>query len=426
MASTSTIKYTSLLIAKAQGLKLKEMLCATCEKTSGLGIYEGITLTLVCAWCASSSTWDDGKSLVCLSKAKELFPLITPKRLKTLGSTARRNPCYKNATPMHMYSLAELIVLGRRVEHGLRLSTALLKKKRQERLERMVRLHGVTPASAQMHQSLFGHIFGDYIWADRPTKKLHELKYRFSAQQVSVQMCPADPVCAMNHIENRQITRPQWERDFDQTVADFERSLFLTARVFRLEGLSIARYICPAQLSQLKNGSLNSISASVERLKKNAPRMLRMALRSLKFDKCEVERMMSCPAMKTRIRRCMEYAHDPETVSRKMAAFWLTRTDRKHRRQILQSAMGKKGLQIRADSVYCHDFVYGGIDVDLDEIVGIQYITRELFDLGGPRFWSANHDTCESAFRQALLENGNDIDNSINIGLGKCTRRRRW
>lgn len=215
-----------------------------------------------------------------------------------------------------MYSLAELIVLWRRVEHGLQLSTALLKKKRQERLERMVRLHGVTPASAQMHQSLFRHIFGDYIWANRPTKKLHELKYRFSAQLVSVQMCPVDPVCAMNYIENRQITRPQWERDFDKTVADFERSLFLTARVFRLEGLSIARYICPAQLSQLKNGTLNGIPASVERLKKNAPRMLRMALRRLKFDKCEVERMISCPAMKTRIRRCMEYAHDPNCFSK--------------------------------------------------------------------------------------------------------------
>lgn len=61
----------------------------------------------------------------------------------------------------------------------------------------------------------------------------------------------------------------------------------------------------------------------------------------------------------------------------------MTKNDRKHRHQVLHGAMDKKGLEIRDDSVYCHDYIHGVVDVDLDEIVGIQYITGELFDSGG-------------------------------------------
>lgn len=149
-----------------------------------------------------------------------------------------------------------------------------------------------------------------------------------------------------------------------------------------------------------------------------------MSLRGLGFDSTEIERMIGCSP--TRVRRCFKYAHDPETVATKISEFWTTREDRKHRRQILEAAMNKKGLEIRDDSVFCHDFICGLVDVDLDEIVGIQYITRELFDTGGSRFWSEYHHDCESTFRQALLENGNTVDKSIKIALRRCSSRRRW
>ena len=58
---------------------------------------------------------------------------------------------------------------------------------------------------------------------------------------------------------------------------EFEYSLFLTARVLRLEGLSIARYMYPKQLAQLQNGPLEEIPASINRLKRKAPKMLRMS-----------------------------------------------------------------------------------------------------------------------------------------------------
>ena len=124
-------------------------------------------------------------------------------------------------------------------------------------------------------------------------------------------------------------------------------------------------------------------------------------MKALGFDSSEIERMMGCSD--TRVRRCFKYAHDPEAVAKNISEFWLTREDRTHRRLILQQAMKEKGLEIRDDSVYCHDYIYGLVDVDLDEIVGIPYITRELFETGGSPFWSEYHHTCESAFRQALL-----------------------
>lgn len=397
------------------------MSCSTCEREGDLGIFEGIVLTLVCTSCASAEVTDEGHPIVCFSKARDLFPLVPPKRVHQLRSTPRRNPHYKNASPMRMYSLAELQVLTQLVEQELNAKTELLKKKRQTRLARMVGVHKISPV-APIHRALFEHIFGDYLCATNPRRTLKQLKYRFSAHNISLCLCAADPVCAMNYLENRGITAFVLQ----DLRKDFEYSLYLSARVFRLEGLSIARYICPAQLDEMKDGPLSEIPASVDRLKRNAPRMLRMSLHGLGFATAEIDRMMNCSAMKTRVRRCFEYAHDPEAVAKRIVEFWTTKDDRKHRRQVLHSAMDKKGLEIRDDSVYCHDYIHGLIDVDLNEIVGIQYITRELFDLGGSRFWSEYHHSCESSFRHALLENGNTMDQSIKIALRTCASRRRW
>lgn len=395
------------------------MPCDTCNKEGiGLGVYAGINLTLVCAACASTVVSDDDESLLCFSKARDMFPEIPPKRLKELGSTPRRNPHYRNAAPMRLLSLAEIRVLWRKVAQEQIDRASVQENKRQDRLARMVRVHKISPVSP-IHRSLFEHIFGDYLRANNPKKTLRELKYRFSAHDVSVRLCPRDPVCAMNFLENRGIT----DFSFSMEIRErFDYSLFLSARVFRLEALSIARFICPAQLTRLRGGPLAQIPAAVARLKKNAPHMLRVSLRCLDFDSTQINLMMSCRAMKTRIRRCIDFAHDPDTVARKMKEFWVSKNDAGYRRQILQTAMRNKGLEIRRDSAYCHDFIHGDIDVDLEEIVGIQFITRELFDDGGPRHWSENHAACESSFRTALVENGLDMEKAISISL-KCASR---
>ncbi|CAM9719629.1 unnamed protein product [Ectocarpus sp. 13 AM-2016] len=395
--------------------------CTSCNQTNNLGIFEGIRLTLVCTSCASTALSDEGDPIVCFSKARDLFPTIPPKRVKQLMSTPRRNPHYRNAAPMRMYSVAELRVLQGAVDQECEAKAAQVEQKRQVRLERLTRVHGISPA-APLHRALFSHIFGDYLWAAHPKQKLKQVKYRFSAHDISVRLCSPDPVAAMNYCENRGITAFV----YDQLRRDFEYSLFVSTRAFRLEGVAISRYLCPSELAELKNGPLSQIPASVERLKKNAPRMLRMALQGY-ISSTEVERMMKYPAMRTRVRRCIEYAHDPETVAAKMAEFWRTKDDRTHRRRMLQDAMDLRGLDIRPDSVYCHDYICGLIDVDLEELVGIQYITRELFDTGDPRFWSEYHHACESAYRKALLENGNTMDQSIKMALRGCASgRRRW
>ncbi|CAM9129932.1 unnamed protein product, partial [Ectocarpus sp. 8 AP-2014] len=348
--------------------------CTSCNQTHNLGIFEGIRLTLVCTSCASTALSDEGDPIVCFSSARTLFPTIPPKRVKDLMSTPRRNPHYRNAAPMRMYSVAELRGLQGAVDQELRSKALSFQKKRQVRLERLTRVHGISPA-APLHRALFSHIFGDYLWAAHPKRKLKQVKYRFSAHDISVRLCPLDPVAAMNYCENCGITAFV----HDQLRRDFEYSLFVSTRAFRLEGLAISRFLCPSQLAELKNGPLSQIQASVERLKKNAPRMLRMALQGQgSCSNTEVERMMKFPAMRTRVRRCIEYAHDPETVAAKMVEFWRTKDDRTHRRRMLQDAMDLRGLDIRPDSVYCHDYICGLIDVDLEELVGIQYITREL------------------------------------------------
>lgn len=395
--------------------------CTSCDQSKNLGIFEGIRLTLVCSSCASIALSDEGDPIVCFSSARALFPTIPPKRVKDLGSTPRRNPHYRNAAPMHMYSVGELRVLQNTVDQEMKVKATQVEIKRQTRLGRMVSVYNISPA-APLHCALFSHIFGDYLSAANPKKKLGELKYRFSAHDTAVRLCALDPVAAMYFLERRRVTTPRFSQNL---LREFEHSIFVAARAFRLEGLAISRYLSPAQLDELRGGPLSQIPDSVDRLKKNAPKMLRMSLLNLGFGGAVVQKMMKFPAMRTRVRRCVEYAHDTETVSAKMAEFWKTKDDRTHRRQILQDAMHAKDLSIRDDSVYCHDYICGLIDVDLAEIVGVQYITRELFDMGGSRFWSEYHDTCENIYRHALLENGNTMDQSIKIALRKCASRKR-
>ncbi|CAN0214438.1 unnamed protein product [Pylaiella littoralis] len=394
------------------------MPCGVCNR-SALGVYEGIRLTLVCPACCSQGVDEEGETLLCYSRARASFPGIPPKRMKQLGFTPRRNSHYRNAAPMRLYAVAELEILAEKVDAGIAIRAEALVDQRRARLERMVRSNDISPASP-IHHALFEHIFGDYLWHKKPTRKLKELKFRFGAQAISVQLCPADPVCAMNFLENRNIV----VYDDDQRLrAEFEYSIFLSSRVFRLEGLLIARYICPAQLNAMKDGPLAEIPRCIDRLRKNVPRMLRMYLQGLGCGKADVDEMLKSDAVKTRVRRCVEYAHDPEAVAEKMVDFWRTRNDQVHRRHVLRQAMAKKGLHIRLDSVYCHDFINGQIDVDLDEIVGIQYITRELFEEGGPRLWRRAHHACESAFRKSLYERGNGVETSIVVAL-RCKNGR--
>lgn len=322
---------------------------------------------------------------------------------------------------MRMYSVAELRIVQNTVDQETKVKAAQVEKKRQTRLERMVHVHNISPA-APLHCALFSPIFGDYLEAANPKKKLGELKYRYEAHDTAVRLCALDPVAAMHFLERRRITTLRFSENL---LREFEHSLFVSARAFRLEGVAVSRYLCPAQLDELRDGPLSEIPESVDHLKKNAPTMLRASLSNLGFDGAVLQSMMKCPAMKTRVRRCIAYAHDPETVAAKMGEFWCTRNDRVHRRRTLEEAMHSKGLDIRDDSVYCHDYVYGLIDVDLEEIVGIQYITRELFDTGGSRFWKEHHHTCEEIFRHALLENGNTMDQSIKIALRVCTSRKK-
>lgn len=94
------------------------MPCASCDR-SALGIFEGIPLTLVCTACASVAVTDEGHAIECLSKAKDLFPSIPPKRVKLLNSSPRRNPHYRNAAPMRMYSFAELQIVQHSVAQDL-------------------------------------------------------------------------------------------------------------------------------------------------------------------------------------------------------------------------------------------------------------------------------------------------------------------
>jgi len=148
------------------------MECATCNRqATNLGIFEGIRLTLVCTVCAAASVSDAGEPIVCFSSTRTLFPGIPPKRVKALESTPRRNPHYKNAAPMRMYSVAELRVVQEILDQESRIKTAHIEQKRQLRLERMVTVHKISPA-APIHRSLFCPIFGDYLRAPEPQEEI--------------------------------------------------------------------------------------------------------------------------------------------------------------------------------------------------------------------------------------------------------------
>ena len=91
---------------------------------------------------------------------------------------------------MRMYSLAELHIVRGDVEQDLAAKAENLEKKRQTRLERMVRVHNISPAS-HAHRALFEHIFGDYMSAPHPKKRLKEKRYRLLARCVCAPPTPS-------------------------------------------------------------------------------------------------------------------------------------------------------------------------------------------------------------------------------------------
>lgn len=225
----------------------------------------------------------------------------------------------------------------------------------------MVSTHKISPASF-IHTNLFHHIFGDYMAVStkpRPEKKMKDLKYRFKAHNASVRICPLDPVCAMNFLENRNAVDVV-NVDVRQLKQDFQYSLYLSDRVFRLEGVSIARFISPTQLRDMKHGPLAEIPASIDRLRKTALRMLRTALRCLGVEKEVIDKMMVNAAMKNRVRRYVDFIHDPTEVAKKMVSFWSTKNDSEHRRQTLKKAMEDRVLQIRRNAVFTVRTTSGG------------------------------------------------------------------
>jgi hypothetical protein len=143
-----------------------------------------------------------------------------------------------------------------------------------------------------------------------------------------------------------------------------------------------------------------------------------------------VDWLMASPACAQRIQYLQDYNLNPRTVALKLEFFLHDKDHATERRARLASALEAKGLTLRADSRYCQQFISGGIDADIENVVGVMRITSWLFTAKGHVAWSNYAKSLEATFRRAFYLDGLSEDEAFrkakrSFPVGRPKRRRR-
>jgi hypothetical protein len=122
-----------------------------------------------------------------------------------------------------------------------------------------------------------------------------------------------------------------------------------------------------------------------------------------------------------RIFRYRFYYMCPEQTAKKMIEYHgMTQDERKKK---LEAELKKYALLIRTDSQYCLNYIQGDIDVDIEEIGAIMFMTSIQFRRGGPAVYNHYSDNVEQAFVISLYNDRNTIPYSIKYALKEIPKR---
>lgn len=383
--------------------------CELCKAQSEPTRFDGVLLTIVCSRCAGNHPNNEGKSLVCASRAVTEFG-TTKSDLDHLHSKSVRNPHYRSAAPMKMFSRAEVKVKADQREHLMRLKLSKLEESKRLRIDRLRLCHKIT--SENVSESLKETVFGDYLEKFRPKTTLERVKKMHSLVDLAESICQSDPAAALRFCENRDIdphkTSPQ------EVANTFYYNADLLSRVVENEFVNISRFLSKSDITGVSTlGTLGRIPKLLLDYESKSMDRLEHALRSRGID--DPKKILALKCLRDRVSTYKRYGSDADETADKIKHFLEGKLDSKSRKNQLSLAMSEMDMEIRSDSVYCRQYIDGHIDVDLDEIVGIQALTRHLFDNGGYQAYSDLSDDINDEFRKLFFYEGKKMRESVEL-----------
>ena len=130
----------------------------------------------------------------------------------------------------------------------------------------------------------------------------------------------------------------------------------------------------------------------------------------------EARAMLESPVHYHQVQRYLTYDLNPMYTARRISEFHAMEASfakmsdadaRMKRYTLLKEAFDKaadENLEIRSDSTLCYKYLNGEINMDLFEIVGLMWITKQLFGISHVA-WSVYKEACNNHFRSLLIEN---------------------
>lgn len=231
------------------------------------------------------------------------------------------------------------------------------RRRTREIMELGIKLKKIDPV-------LLSYLVGDYLRRPKyPSTSLEEIQQRFKVLERVKRIRRVDKGAHPGAVFDFCIQYPEG------TAADFVDLKERAQRVFRLEGDNIMRRLTKSERDSLQDTPLKDV---VEQFN-NRDKKAKISYHLEKWvTPSEAARIISYGPCQLRIAR-----EDGELeVAQKLLKFWTEKNDDKARRQRLIETAREKGMPILNIGQPLKMYVYGHIDCDPEEIVGVEQISN--------------------------------------------------
>ncbi len=353
------------------------MTCVKCD--CNLTSFSDIKCTFICSNCATQ--------LCPKSQASSLG--LKDKDLKRIFYKTVQNPHFKYAPPMRLYIKDEVEYL-----HGIvqveRNKANELKNKNLELIlkERETRLQATyVPAE------LINECFGDYLLKkSNRTSKSHVVQHLKSMDKALHVIdnvgtnSPMDKVVILNLATKMESSS---ERDIIKYLRT-KKKLF--DKVIQVEGIRVYSFFEEDDHPDVFE-AIPSLKNEIERFRSNIKIILKKKI---------IESKLGEPYYVLKV--CEHIIQDNEfsnihDLFLKIQYFYNDYIKKQNRCQILKEELQDWDLDFRSDSQLCEAFVESKIDMDVEEVAAIMFITKKQFQIS-PMCYACCHSTLESGLRR--------------------------
>ncbi len=347
-------------------------LCYECNNNIHNKKFRGIKCTFLCPKCCNHAIFDS----LCTQKYAILHKISHTNLYKRLSYV------YKTENHFITKEIDILLIL-------LDQEREVLKHNRSKKLEDELeaRYKKIEYDTRKVPLDLHEYVFGNYLFLVRDTKS----KTKFSHVKKALFFLPTTlNACQILNIhKSREIVLDFAVKhkitDVDQLVERYKTHQGLFNRILDLEQDRIMSFIC---YDDIKN-TASIITPLKKRWETHDTILcdkLKQKLLYYKIFESDIDYLLKSSATKKRVQRYKKYLLNIDDTAQKLIHFLKTRHDKELREENLKSVLQQWNVPFRSDSMYSYAYVHGDIDIDVDEVTAVMFLTRKLFKISRKYF----------------------------------------